>query len=153
LSSAGSKSPACWILALADDRPRRHVDQDGAEQSERDPDAAEYKILPRRFQCGVGAIDPDHQNRGQGRDFDRDPHQADIVRHEGEVHAEHHGLVHGVVETQIGRRQPAGLEFVGNVARAEDAGRETHEGIEHDEDDVQVVDQHIWCGLGTFDHQ
>ena len=91
----------------------------------------------------MGAIDADHQHRGQRRDFDRDPHQADIVRHESQIHAEHHGLVHGVVETQVDRRQPAGFEFVGDVARAEDAGREADEGVEHDEDDVEIVDQHI----------
>ena len=141
------------VLALAHHRARRHVDQDRAEQRERNSDAAENKIFPCRFQSGVRAIDADHQHRGQGGDFHRDPHQADIVRHESEVHAEHHGLIHGVVETQIDRRQPAGFEFMRDVARAEDAGRKAHEGVEHDEDDVQIVDQHIRPRLRTFDHE
>ena len=145
--------PDHGILALAHDRTRRHVDQDRTEQGERDSDAAQDEILPRRFQGGVRAIDTDHQHRRQGSDFDRDPHQTDIVRHESQVHAEHHGLIHGVVKTQVCRRQPAGVEFVRDVACAEDAGRETHEGIEHDEDDVQVVDQHVRCWLRTFDHE
>src|SRR6266576_1676116 len=42
---------------------------------------------------------------------------------------------------------------MGDVARAENAGGETHEGIEHDEDDVQVVDQHVRPGLRPFDHE
>ena len=141
------------VLAFADHRTRRHVDQDGAEQRERDADAAEDEIFPRRFQRCVGAIDADHQHRGQRGDFHRDPHQADIVRHESEVHAEHHDLVHGVVETQIGRGQPAGLEFVRDVAGAEDAGRETDEGVEHDEDDVEIVDQHVGPGRRPVDHE
>jgi hypothetical protein len=29
-----------------------------------------------------------------------------------QVHGEHQQLVHGVVEAQVDRRQPAGLEFV-----------------------------------------
>ncbi len=149
------KRPDHGVLAFAYDRTRRHVDQDRAEQGERYADTAQDEILPRRFQSGMRAIDADHQHRGQGCDFHRDPHQADIVRHESQVHAEHHGLIHGVVETQVDRRQPAGVEFVRDVARAEDAGREseTHEGIEHDEDDVQIVDQHVRHRLRTFDHE
>src|SRR6185437_12749616 len=94
-----------------------------------------------------------HQHRRQRREFHRDPHQADIVRHEGEVHAEHHRLKHGVVETQVNWRQPAGLQLMRDVARAENAGRESDEGVEHDEDDVQVVDQHIGAGLRTVDQE
>ena len=144
--------PDHGVLAFADDRTRRHVDQDGAEQRERNADAAEDEIFPRRFQRGVGAVDPDHQHRGQGRDFHRHPHQADVVRHECEVHAEHHGLVHGVVEAQIDRRQPAGVELMRDIARAEDAGGEADEGVEHDEDDVEIVDQHVGPGSGR-DHE
>ncbi len=141
------------VLALAHHRARRHVDQDRAEQRERYSDTAENKIFPCCFQSGVRAIDADHQHRGQGGDLHRYPHQTDIVRHESEVHAEHHGLIHGVVEPQVDRCQSAGVEFVRDVARAEDAGCETHEGVEHDEDDVHIVDQHIWPWLRTFDHE
>src|SRR3954447_23631732 len=42
---------------------------------------------------------------------------------------------------------------MGDVARAENAGGETHEGIEHDEDDVQVVDQHVRPRLRPVDHK
>src|SRR5258708_5134320 len=48
-----------------------------------------------------------------------------------------------MVETHVDRRQSAGFEFMRDVARAEDAGREAHEGVEHDEDDVEIVDLHI----------
>ena len=44
------------VQALADDRSRGHVDQDGAEQRQRDADAAENEIFPRGFErlvrCG-----------------------------------------------------------------------------------------------------
>ena len=46
------------VLAFAHDRTCRHVDQDGAEQSERNTDAAQDKIFPGRFQCSVGANMP-----------------------------------------------------------------------------------------------
>src|SRR5690606_30519857 len=47
----------------------------------------------------------------------------------------------------------AGLELVGNVGSAEEAGGEAHEGVEDDEDDVEVVDQEIAVGLGTADDE
>ena len=92
------------VLAFAHDRTRRHVDEDGAEQGKRNSDAAENEVFPRGFERRVGAVNADHQHGGQRGDLDRDPHQADIVRHESEVHAEHHGLIHGVVEAQVRRR-------------------------------------------------
>ncbi len=141
------------VLAFADHRPRRHIDQDGAEQRQRNPDAAQDEIFPRRFQRGMGAIDADHQHRGQRGDFHRHPHQADIVRHERQIHAEHHGLVHGVVEAQVDWRQPPAVELMGDIARAEDGGGEADEGIEHDEDDVEVVDQHIGSRLRAIDDE
>ena len=137
------------VLAFADHRPRRHIDQDGAEQRQRNPDAAEDEIFPRRFQRGMGAIDADHQHRGQRCDLHRHPHQADIVRHERQVHAEHHGLIHGVIEPQVDRRQPPAVEFMGDIAGAEDGGGEADKRIEHDEDDVEIVDQHIGSRLRT----
>src|SRR5260370_1519385 len=153
VSTFDQQCPDHGTLALAYDRTRCHVDQDRAEQGERYYDAAQDEIFPRLFQRGVRAIDSDHQHRGQRGDFNRNPHQTDIVRHESEVHAEHHGLIHGVVEAKIYRRQPAGFEFMRDVARAEDAGRETHKGVEHDEDDVQIVNQHIRPRLRTLDHE
>src|SRR5438128_3211989 len=141
------------VLAFAHDRAGRHVDQDRAEQGERNSDAAQDEIFPGRFQRGVGAIDADHQYRRQRCEFDRHPHQADIVRHKREIHAEHHGLIHGVVEAQVNRRQPTGFELVRNIARAEDAGGEAHEGIEHEEHEVQVAAQPLRAGAGSFDHE
>ena len=45
-------------------------------------------------------------------DLDGDPHQADIVRDQREVHREHQHLVHGVVEAEVGGCQPADLQLV-----------------------------------------
>src|SRR5450432_4487439 len=42
------------VLAFADDRPRRNIDEDRTEQGECNSDAAQDKILPRRFQGSVG---------------------------------------------------------------------------------------------------
>jgi hypothetical protein len=39
--------------------------------------------------------------------------------------------------------EAAGLELVANVAGAENAGGEADEGIEDDEDDVEVIDQDV----------
>ena len=125
------------------DRPRRHVDEDGAEQRQRDADAAEDEIFPGRLQRLMGAVDADHQHGGQRRELDRDPHQADIVGDQREVHGEHQHLIHGVIEAHVGRRQPADLDLVADIARAEHAGGEADEGGQHDEDVVEVVDQQI----------
>ena len=70
IESAGAVDqhrPDHGVEAFADHRPRRHVDENGAEQSERDADAAENEIFPRRFERLMGAVDADHQHRGQRR--------------------------------------------------------------------------------------
>ena len=41
------------------------------------------------------------------------------------------------------RRQPADLQLVGDVGGAEHAGGEADEGGEHDEHDVEVVDEQV----------
>jgi hypothetical protein len=129
--------------ALPDHGPRRHVNEDRAEQRQRDADAAEDEILPRRLERFVRAVDADHEHGGQRRDLDRDPHQADIVGHQRKVHGEHQHLIHGVVESHVSRFQPADLDLVRDIARAERAGREAHESGEDDEDLVQVVHEQI----------
>jgi hypothetical protein len=96
--AAHQDRPHHGIDALADHRLRRHVDQDGTEQRQRDTDAAQDEILPRRLERLVRAIDADHQHSGQRRQLDRHPHQPDVVRQERQIHAEHQHLVHGVVE-------------------------------------------------------
>ena len=104
------------------------------------PDAAQDEILPGRLEGRRGAVDADHQDRGQRRQFDGDPHQPDVVRQQRQVHREHQHLIHGVVEAQIGRRQASRLELVRDVAGAEDAGGEADERRQHDEHDVDVID-------------
>ena len=161
LRSAGSKPealrdqdrPGHRVDAFADHRPRRHVDEDRSEERERDPDAAEDEVFPGRLERLRGAVDADHEHGRQRRELDRDPHQPDAVRHEREVHAEHHRLVHGVVEAQIGRRQPTDLELVRDVAGAEHAGGEADERVEHDEYDIEVVDVEIRPGSRPLEEQ
>ena len=46
-----------------------------------------------------------------------------------------------MIEAQLRRRQAADLQFVGDVAGAEDARGEGDERVEDDEDDVEIVDQ------------
>ena len=122
---------------------RRHVDEDGAEQSERDADAAENEIFPRRLERLMRAVDADHHHRGERGKLDRHPHHADIVGHEGQIEREHQHLIHGVIEAQEGGREPADLQLVLDIARAEHAGGETDKRGEHDEDVVEVVDQDV----------
>ncbi len=133
--------PRHRIEPLAHHRRRREIDEDRAEQGERDADAAEDEILPRRLERLGRAVDADHQHGRERRDLDRHPHQADVVGDQRQVHAEHQQLVHRVIEAQISRRQPADLQLVVDVAGAEGAGRQGDEGRQHDEDDVEVVDQ------------
>src|SRR5260370_28430034 len=52
-----------------------------------------------------------------------------------------------MVGGEIIRRQPADLQLMGDVGGAERAGREAAEGIEDDEEDVEIVDQQIRSGL------
>ena len=140
-------------MTLADHRSRRHVDQDGAEQGERDADAAENEVFPRRLQRLVRAVDADHQHGRQRGELDGHPHQADVVGEQPEVHGEHQHLVHGVVEAQIARREPADLQLVADVGRAEDGRREADEGREHDEDDIEIVDEEIAAGQRPMHQQ
>ena len=135
LSSAGSKSRARVISdgpdhrvdPLADHRTRGEIDQDGAEQRQRDADAAEDEVFPGGLDRLVGAVDADHHHGGERRQFDRHPHQADVVGDQRQVHAEQHELEHRVIESQIARRQAAGLQLVADIAGAERAGGEADE--------------------------
>ena len=88
----------------------------------------------------MGSIDADHDNGRQGRQLDRHPHQADIVGNQREIHAEHHHLIHRVIETQIVRRQAPGFQFMADIAGAKHAGCEADKGTEYDEDDIEIVD-------------
>jgi hydrogenase-4 component F len=71
--------PYHGVEAFADYRPRRHVDQNGAKQCQRNADAAENEIFPGCLQRFMGAINADHQHGGECGEFDRHPHQADII--------------------------------------------------------------------------
>ena len=66
-----------------------------------DADAAEDEVFPRRLERLGGAIEADHHHRGQGGEFDRDPHQANVVGKQRQVHTEQHELEHCVVETDV----------------------------------------------------
>ena len=131
--------PHHGVEALANDRPRRHVDENGAEQRQRNADTAENEILPRRFQRLRSAVDADHEHRGESGELDRHPHQADIVGDEREIHREHQHLIHGVVKAHGSRRQPSDLELVADVACAEHARGEADERGERDECAVEIV--------------
>src|SRR6185312_14812802 len=123
-----------------------HVDQDGAKQRQPDADTAKDEILPRRLERLVGAVDADHQHRGQRRHLDCNPHQADIVSHQREVHREHQRLVHRMIEAHEARRQTANLDLVADIARAEHGGGEADQRGQRDEDLVEVVYQKILSG-------
>jgi len=129
-------SPDHRVIALSEDRLRRHIDEDRAEQGKRDADAAEDEILPGRLQRFRSAIDADHQHRRQGGELDRHPHQANIVGEQRQIHGEHHRLIHGVIEPHMRRLQFSHLDFVTDIARAVGARREPNEGREHDENNV-----------------
>src|SRR6266850_33513 len=139
--------PRHRVQSLADHRARREVHEDGAKQRERDADAAQQKVLPRRLQRRGRAVDADHQHGGEGGELHRHPHQPDVVGEQRQVHAEHQRLVHRVVEAQVLVREVADLQLVRDVARAEDAGGEADERAEKDEHRVQVVDDQERPGL------
>ena len=134
------------IQALADHRPRGEIHQDRAKQRQCDANAAKDEILPGSFQSLGGAIQPDHHHRGQGRQLDRDPHQADVVGQQRQVHAEQHELEHCVIETQMRRLQAAGFQFVADIGSAERAGGQADKAVQQHEDDIQVVHQQIGAG-------
>src|SRR6185437_12165273 len=145
-STLDQRCPHHGFEAFADHRLRRHVDQDGAKQRQPDADTAEDEILPRRLERLVGAVDADHQHRGQRRHLDCNPHQADIVSHQREVHREHQRLVHRMIEAHEARRQTANLDLVADIARAEHGGGEADQRGQRDEDLVEVVYQKILSG-------
>ncbi len=99
------------------------------------------------------AVDADHENCGQSRHLDRDPHQTDIVRDQRQIHPEHHDLVHRVVESQIGGSQPADFQLMRDIGCAEHARGEADERAQHDENDVQIIDQEIRVGRRMLDEQ
>src|SRR5581483_3900438 len=123
------------------------------EEGERDADAAEDEILPGGLERLVRAVDADHEHGGERGQLDGDPHQADVVGEQPQVHGEHQGLIHRVVEAQMRRGEPADLQLVADVAGAEGAGGEADEGAEHHEHDVEVVDEQVAGGGGPRTEQ
>ena len=81
----------------------RHIDEDGAEQSERDADRGEDEIFPGRLDRRMGAIDADHDHRGERGKLDGDPHDADIVAEQSEIEGERQRLIERVIEPEEGR--------------------------------------------------
>ena len=144
--------PHHGLNALADHWPCRHVDQDGTKQRQRDADAAENEVFPGRLQRFMRTIDADHQHGGQRRHLDRDPHQADVVGDECEVHGEHQCLVHGVIKAHRGRRQAADFDLVPDIARAKHARGEADKSGQHDEHFVEIIYQQIGARF-WFDHE
>ena len=142
---ASSPSPITGCAAM--------IDEDRAEQRERDADAAEDEIFPRRLERLVGAVDADHQHGGERRQLDRHPHQADIVGEQREIHGEHQHLIHRVIEAQEGGVSRPVSSSCADVAGAEHAGGEADEGGEHDEDDVEVVDEQIGARRRPLEEQ
>jgi hypothetical protein len=101
----------------------------------------------------VGTIDADHHDGGEGRQFHRHPHQANVVCDECQIHAEQHELEHCVVETQVARREAACIQLVADVAGAEGACGKADEGVQQDEHHVQIVDQQVLAGSGSVHEQ
>ena len=99
------RGPGHRIGALPNDGRRRQINENRPEQRQRNADASENEVFPRRFQRLVRPIDTYHQHRRQRRQFDRHPHQADIAGEQRQVHCEHKRLVHRVIEAQIPGRQ------------------------------------------------
>src|SRR5215467_11816495 len=99
------------------------------------------------------AVDAHHEHRRQRGELNSDPHQADVVGQQAEIHGEHQGLVHGVVEAQIARREPPDLQLMADVAGAERAGREGDESGEHDKHHVEIVDEQEGARRGPLDEQ
>jgi hypothetical protein len=111
------------------------------------------EVFPGRLQRFVGAIDADHQNRGQRRELDCHPHHPDVVGEQREIHREHKQLIHGMIETQERCRKSAGLELVGDVASAEYARSKPHKRREHDEHVVEIIDVEIRSGVRPTEEQ
>ena len=147
------RGPHHRIRTLADDRLRRQIDQDGAEQRERDADAAKDEVFPGRLERFVGAVDADHEDGGERCQLDCDPHHADIVGDQSEIHRQHQHLIHRMIEAQERRGQPPALQLVADVGGAEHAGGEPHECGEHDEDVVEIVNVEIGAGLRADEEQ
>src|SRR5882724_4899598 len=147
------RGPDHGVETFAHARARRHVDQDGAEQRERDADAAQDEVFPGGLERLVGTVDADHEHRGERRELDRHPHYADIVGDEREVHREHQHLVHRVIEAQERGREPSDLELVVDVACAEHAGGEADERGQHDEHVVEIVNVQIGARLWPHEQE
>ena len=94
------------VLALADDGTRGHIDEDRAKQRKSDADAAQDEIFPGGLDRLLRAVDANHDHRGERRHLDRDPHQADVVGDQSEIHRKQQHLIHRMVESQMHRRKP-----------------------------------------------
>src|SRR5258707_11646708 len=66
MSIGDEDCPGHCVDALADDRPRRHIDEYRSKQRECDTDAPENEIFPRSFERLWRSINPDHEDCRKG---------------------------------------------------------------------------------------
>ncbi len=65
---------------------RGGVEQDDAEERDRDPDRAEDDVLPGGLERAAGAVVADEEGGGDGGGLDRDPQDAEVVAEDGQAH-------------------------------------------------------------------
>ncbi len=130
--------------ALAQHALGGEIQQDGAEQRQRDAHAAQDEIFPRRFQTGRRAIQADQQHGGQRRRFHRHPDDAHVVGGERHQHGEGEQLVHAVIQMQHGRAQLAVMLFDAHVGTREQRGGESDECGQRDQKHIELVDEELF---------
>ena len=90
------------VGSSAHDRLGRQIDQDGAEQGQRDADAAQDEVFPGRLDRRVRAIDADHQHRGQRGAASTATHiRPMLLANSARFMANIRTWIHRVVEAQV----------------------------------------------------
>jgi hypothetical protein len=86
---AGQHRPVHAVLGVgAEHADRRIVGEHGAEQRQRNADAADDDVFPAGLEGGLLVVERDEQDRGQRGALGGDPHDAEVV---GQRHQQHHG--------------------------------------------------------------
>jgi len=117
----------------------REVEQDGAQEGQRDADRADHDVFPGRFQSRAGPAVSDEEGCRHCRGFDGHPHQADVV---GQDCQRHRGQEDGHQDAVEVRASLVGV-FVGelrvDVADAGPRGQGAHRADDDEHGDGEGI--------------
>ena len=119
---------------------RGQVDEDGAEERERDTDRADDDVLPRRLEGSPRAPVPDEERGDDRGRLDGHPHDTHVAGDDREQHGRDEALDEHRVERRATRARATRGDLTLEVAHALTHGQESNRADDDHHEGAQRVD-------------